>query len=1046
MSEGILKALIQLFALIAFPHKDNKSRRDIVRNFLVQHLSQQMVEEFLSIYEGYYKEHVSKLERLKKSNNSRVTLTSNSVKALIISSDINKELTHYQKLIVIIQLIEFINSGIEISHYEKDFLETIAQTLHISNEEFVLMYNFVIQDISLPVDDKNILIVGEKESNNLTKSRYLYWKNLKNKIHILHIPSSNLFLIKINDEIELNINGQILNPRRIHIFTPGSSIRNIRIDPIYYSDIVENYTSDTIVTPINFKVEDLSYKFKNKQMGVHPLSFNSESGRLVGIMGSSGAGKSTLINILSGIYKPYSGHVKINNIDIHKNPKKIEGLVGYVSQDDLLIEKLTVYQNLYYNAKLSFDNLNDFQIKKRVLNLLSSLGLYDIKDMKVGSPLNKKISGGQRKRLNIALELIREPAVLFLDEPTSGLSSRDSANILDLLKELALKGKLVFVVIHQPSSDIFKMFNQLLVLDTGGYLIYDGDPVECINYFKASINQANRQESECHTCGNVNPEQILNIVTSQVIDEYGSFTQNRKIEPEEWYNRFRKTKYTSFIRNAEKYDKLPLINFKIPNRLKQWFIFLRRDILSRVGNSQYLLINFLETPILAFLLASIIKYYNIDSSSNEGYTLQNNPNLVVYIIMGVIIALFVGLTVSAEEIIKDRKILKREEFLNLSRLSYLLSKAFILAIISSIQTISFVLIGNWIIEIKEMLFQYWIILFSAAYFSNLLGLIISDSFKDAINVYILIPFLVIPQIILSGVFISYDNLNPKISNPEKIPWYGEIITARWAFEALAVNQFKNNNYEKNFFIYDKIKSNTKYRKEYWIPTLDSKLDDCLKYYHSNDNTSLQQTLTLINNEIIKESKTGLMPHTPPLFTNSLDTIDFSYAYYEKINNYLNERKAEYIKVFNKADQLLDEKKKEHTKTIQDRKNFIKLKNNNFNLELERFVRNNNIFSNKIIVTKDKLIQKSDPIFKDADKGIFSAHFLCAYKYFGNIKISTFWANLIIIWIYNILLFILLYFGLLKSTLFNITEFSTRIKNWRPHKKVFILDNKMQNKR
>jgi ABC-type multidrug transport system ATPase subunit len=160
--------------------------------------------------------------------------------------------------------------------------------------------------------------------------------------------------------------------------------------------------------------------------------------------------------------------------------------------------------------------------------------------MKVGSPLNKKISGGQRKRLNIALELIREPAILFLDEPTSGLSSRDSENILDLLKELTLKGKLVFVVIHQPSSDIFKMFDKLLILDTGGYLIYNGDPIESIIYYKSRVQHANWNESECTLCGNVNPEQIFNIVESKVLDEYGNPTRARKISPSEWNQHFKR--------------------------------------------------------------------------------------------------------------------------------------------------------------------------------------------------------------------------------------------------------------------------------------------------------------------------------------------------------------------------------------------------------------------------------------------------------------------------------------------------------------------------
>src|SRR5690606_24582343 len=151
-----------------------------------------------------------------------------------------------------------------------------------------------------------------------------------------------------------------------------------------------------------------------------------------------------------------------------------------------------------------------------------TLALHDALPIyrKVGNPLNKKLSGGQRKRLNIALELIREPAVIFMDEPTSGLSSRDSENIMDLLKEQALKGKLIFVVIHQPSSDIFKMFDQLLVLDSGGYMIYNGEAVEAINHFKDCINHINKEESECPVCGNVNPEQILTIINNNVLDEY----------------------------------------------------------------------------------------------------------------------------------------------------------------------------------------------------------------------------------------------------------------------------------------------------------------------------------------------------------------------------------------------------------------------------------------------------------------------------------------------------------------------------------------------
>src|SRR3972149_6379482 len=205
-----------------------------------------------------------------------------------------------------------------------------------------------------------------------------------------------------------------------------------------------------------------------------------------------------------------------------------------IPQDDLLIEELTVFQNLFYNAKLCFDNLTDFEITERVNAVLSDLGLFEARNLKVGSPLEKTISGGQRKRLNIALELIREPSVLFVDEPTSGLSSRDSENIMDLLKELARKGKLLFVVIHQPSSEIFKMFDKLIILDVGGFPIYYGNPVDGVIYFKQRINHVNADESECKLCGNVNPQQIFNIIESKVLDEYGNLTDNRKVSPKEW--------------------------------------------------------------------------------------------------------------------------------------------------------------------------------------------------------------------------------------------------------------------------------------------------------------------------------------------------------------------------------------------------------------------------------------------------------------------------------------------------------------------------------
>jgi ABC transport system ATP-binding/permease protein len=215
----------------------------------------------------------------------------------------------------------------------------------------------------------------------------------------------------------------------------------LKIKPVYYSDIIGTFLTDSDEDKITFRAIGVEYKFKLGNIGLHQVNIKEESGHLVGIMGASGSGKSTLLNVLNGNLKPNKGSVSLNGFDIHREKNKIEGLIGYVAQDDLLIDELTVYQNLFYNAKLCFGQKGAEEIGTMVDEMLSTLGLSETRDLKVGNPLDKTISGGQRKRLNIALELIREPAVLFVDEPTSGLSSRDSENIMGPTQRALSQGK-----------------------------------------------------------------------------------------------------------------------------------------------------------------------------------------------------------------------------------------------------------------------------------------------------------------------------------------------------------------------------------------------------------------------------------------------------------------------------------------------------------------------------------------------------------------------------------------------------------------------------
>jgi ABC-type multidrug transport system ATPase subunit len=731
-------------------------------------------------------------------------------------------------------------------------------------------------------------------------------------------------------------------------------------------------------------------------------------------MGGSGAGKSTLLNVLNSMETPSAGSVKINGKNIHTEREAIQGVIGHVSQDDLLIEELTVYENLFYNAKLCFGNLDDEEIAKRCNSLLADLGLSETRHLKVGSPLEKTISGGQRKRLNISLELIREPSVLFVDEPTSGLSSRDSENIMDLLKELALKGKLIFVVIHQPSSEIYKMFDKLMILDVGGYPIYYGNPVDAVSYFKRLVNHVNAEESECWNCGNVNPEQIFNIIESKVLDEYGNLTYNRKVSPAEWNVQYRE-RIESNIHSEKKHTEIPESIFKIPNIIKQFKVFMTRDVKSKLTNTQYLLINFLEAPVLAFILAYLVRFYNTDVDTNKGYVFGENENIPAYMFMSVVVALFIGLTVSAEEIIRDRKIRKRESFLNLSKGSYLWSKIIIMFALSAVQTLTFVIVGNYVLGIKGMYTDYWMVLFTTSCFANMLGLNISSAFNSAVTIYILIPFLIIPQLLLAGVVVKFDKLNPTLAAQGSVPISGEVMTSRWAFEALAVNQFKENAYEHNFYKYDKSISVAQFKKDYWMPKLESKLVKIENEIREGKKLNeIKADITLLFNEISKETKINKKVACDVL--KQINEKDYSPAVVLGIKAYLTNIKNYYINVQNTAYKKLDEIKLSMQKTPAEKEKFLQLAANFDNENLNNLVKNSGEL-NRCIEKDGKLIQQIDPVYQDPiDSKIGRAHFFAPRKNFFGTYFSTYWFNVCVIWMMSILLIITLYFDIFKKVM------------------------------
>ncbi|MDE5423099.1 ATP-binding cassette domain-containing protein [Ancylomarina sp. DW003] len=1022
MGESILNALMHLFAIVANAKEEGVSNKgkDIVDNFLKRYVSAQDEIEYMNLFLNYYEFYHREMEYQSSVHQKTANIISLS-EAANVCIRIRPELIQEERLVVLLRLLEFIYEDDIVSEGEFEFISIVAENFKINRNEFLNAIAFIIGEDFLDEYDKSkFLIINNQitewsenlswfmkkdQKKNTGQTKHLYCENLYGKLVTLYFPSANLIVFRYLGELNLYVEGNKIVKGQSYRLKHGSIIKGPNIKSIYYSDLASIFLKEDNQENIVFTVKDAIFRFRNSHNGIHNFNISEKSGQLIGIMGGSGVGKSTLLNVLNGNLPLNSGEIFINDFEIHRNKSAIQGLIGFVPQDDLLIEELTVFQNLYYNAKLCFKEFTEHQILKTVHTLLHDLALYEARNLKVGNPLNKFISGGQRKRLNIGLELMREPSILLVDEPTSGLSSTDSEMIMNLLKQQTLKGKLVIANIHQPSSEIFKMFDKLWIMDKGGYPIYTGNPIDSIVYFKTQNSQVNAAESECITCGNVNPEQILQIVETRKIDENGKPTRERRTSPKQWNEKYRQN-IDAPVEPVKSEGSLPKSNFKIPSKVKQFSIFWIRNLLSKLTNRQYLIINLFEAPLLAFILGFFTKY-----TSAGNYVFGDNKNYPVFLFMAVVVSMFIGLSVSAEEIIRDKKILQREKFLNLSRNAYLFSKITFLFLLSAIQTLTFVLLGNYVLEVQGMTLSFWLVLFTTSCYSNMVGLNISSGLNSVITIYILIPLILVPQLLLGGAMIKFDDLHGGITNKTYVPIIGDLMTTRWAYEAMAVTQFKDNEFEKHFFDYEKGVSDAAFTSSFLIPKIESILIDCERNIEFEKNSEETKShFHLLRNEITQLTEEA--EFEPFVSLNKLNTLDFNLDILEKTRQYLDGIKLHFMGINSESGYKKDF---QYSRLVDSlgRDGVYNFKQNYYNQALADLVLNRTEV-NKMIEVDERLVQKKDPIFMYPDSRFGRAHFYAPVKRIWNYYIDTYWFNLMIIWLGTALLFATLWADLLRK--------------------------------
>jgi hypothetical protein len=303
---------------------------------------------------------------------------------------------------------------------------------------------------------------------------------------------------------------------------------------------------------------------------------------------------------------------------------------------------------------------------------------------------------------------------------------------------------------------------------------------------------------------------------------------------------------------------------------------------------------------------------------------------------------------------------------------------------------------------------------------------ISSAFNSAVTIYILIPLLLIPQLILSGVVVKFDKLNPTIGNTVTVPLVGDIMASRWAFEAAMVTQFKDNRFEREFYLYDKAMASSDFMKVYFIPEIETKLQFAINNYRSTDpevKETVEKNLALLRYEIGQE----LQVVGKDKFTrlNDLTLAGFDSTVYNELSSFQERLKQFYVNRYNMADQKKEAKIRQLTSTPEKEKEFAAFREKYHNESITDLVKN--LQETHRIIEKDgKLIQKIYPIYKDPDPAHivdFDAQFYMPAKHFLRSNVDTFWFNTGVIWSMTLALAILLYFDVLRRVIDGIGNLS-----------------------
>jgi ABC-type multidrug transport system ATPase subunit len=545
------------------------------------------------------------------------------------------------------------------------------------------------------------------------------------------------------------------------------------------------------------------------------VSFKALPGDMIALMGPSGAGKTTLLLALNGYLPPTSGQVRVNGEDLYLIYDNLRGSIGYVPQDDIVHPELTVFEAVRYSARFRLPpDYTDEEIDRRVDTTLNQLGLEQVRNLQIGKPEKKILSGGQRKRVNIAMELVTDPVILFLDEPTSGLAADDTTALISLLSELTkATGKTIIMTIHQPAKDEFEKFNLVLVMGYGGVPMFFGPTKPDAYRFFGSWNERVGKPTID------NPRDMFDMINSRERPIFEQLraqnpaaqrAQARQLAAKEWNREFLNNANPTFQRmysGRRAVGTEPAtrgVPHRAPTTSGQFSLLLSRYFKVKMRDVGGTAIMLLQAPIIGALLALVfggqkdaIPFWclgalqelmrrgqqgQVDSSIlNSMQPTSDHTGAIFFLVVA---AVWFGTSNAAREIVSERAIYLRERMVNLGLFNYVFSKYVLLSFFCVIQCTLLLGIVFFALRFNGGPLAFLLelgVMIATSMNAVAVGLMLSTVVASSEAAMALTPIALIPQVVLGGLMV------PMTTNPT-LKWVMAVMPARWGFQGVVAQE------------------------------------------------------------------------------------------------------------------------------------------------------------------------------------------------------------------------------------------------------------------